>query len=184
MFENWYTPTQVLEVLRNNTSNGLYAIMLKDKDAFEPYNDEFHKEYIERGQPDIIYIGKAYRRGGIRARLRNELRQSGKATFFRSVGAVLKYSPKNNQTGRNIINYTFAEREKESIIAFMEDNFLVSCEVINDQNKIENQEESLIHKLEPIFNHDFNPNKSLVVKTERERCRCFAESTDDCHERE
>lgn len=186
MFVNWYTPTQVLDMLKDDTSNGLYAIMLKNKNAFKPYNDEFHKEYKKHGQRDIIYIGKAFRNGGIKARLRNELRQSGKGTFFRSVGAVLKYNPKNNQKGRNITNYTFAECEKERIITFIESNFRVSYEVIKNKDEIESQEEKLICELEkklicelePIFNISSNPNNSLIVKAERTRCRGFARSTD------
>lgn len=173
MFENWYTLTEVFEALDGNTSNGLYAVKLKNKNAFSSYNPELHNEYVLRGQPDIIYVGKACRRGGIRARLRNELLQMGKGTFFRSVGAVLNFNPE--PVAANPVNYTFAEQKKGAIIAFMEENFLVSYEIIESQDEIIAKEKRLIHiELRPIFNLQNNPELSPAVKIERARCIRFA----------
>lgn len=173
MFDYWYSPSEILSRLNGNAQNGLYAIKLKNKNAFELYNPAFHSEYVGRRQPDIIYIGKAYRRGGIRARLMNELRQHGKATFFRSAGALLKFNPVREC--EDTINYTFAEPDKNAIIAFMEKNLLVSYEPYIHLSEINELEYRLIHSdYKPIINIKNNPEPSKVVQEERARCISFA----------
>lgn len=178
MSENWHTPSQIFKMLENDTSCGIYKIMLKNKDAFKPYNSEFHDEYDAQGKPDIIYIGKAKRNDGLRGRLQNELLQRGRGTFFRSIGGVLKYSPRNNQYGRNAINYTFSGREKEAIIAFMEQNFLVSVLIIKNDTEIRLKEHQLIYEFKPVINIALNSNNSPTVIRERKRCRDIAYSRD------
>jgi len=116
-------PFTVLRELEADNAKGIYCIRLADKDAFKSINPEFHEEYVKKGFSDIIYIGKATGSGKLKIRLNQELRQKGRATFFRSIGALIGAVPRGGQTKPS--NYMFFDSEEEKVIKFIDANIEV-----------------------------------------------------------
>lgn len=170
MFEKWHVIKELLHILNENNGNGIYAIKCINQNAFSERNFDFHQEYKERGFSEIIYIGMAYRIGGLLERLKDELLQEGPCTFFRSIGAVLKYDPLTNQL--NPKNYKFGDIERDKIKDFMNSNFEISYMTLDlSKSEIAKKEKELIIQYRPIMNIDHNPHKSKILKEERKRCR-------------
>jgi hypothetical protein len=122
---------------------------------------------------EIIYVGIANGKGKLYERLRQEFRQKSRGTFFRSIGATIGAIPREGQASPR--NYMFYGEEKEKIINFINENLLVAYEIIHKPNNdIEIKEQKLIKKLCPIFNITHNPNKSVILKLARAKCREIA----------
>lgn len=144
---------------------GLYCIKLREGISMPAPFDQYSKN-----RNNIIYIGKASQ--SIRQRLWNqELHHKSAATFFRSLGAVLGYRPgfgslkgKGNQN-----NYKFTEADKQSIIAWIEQNLEVRWICVTDDN-LDKLETDLIHKYTPIFNIKKNPATVPELIQLREEC--------------
>lgn len=166
-------PSVALRELETDNAKGIYFIKLVNKDAFEQINPEFHLEYVNKGYSDVIYIGKATGPGKLRTRLNQELRQENRATFFRSIGALIGAVPQDGQASPS--NYMFFGSEEEKVINFIDSNIEVYYRklYISDE-EIEKREIELIKEMQPIINIQHNPSKSLVLERAREQCRQIA----------
>lgn len=163
-------PITVLRELEKDNAKGIYFIKLINKDAFALFNPDFHKEYVDRGRPEIIYVGKGTGQGKLYTRLCQELRQEWKATFFRSIGALIGAIPKNGQA--DFDNYKFVDEEEKKVIDFIDSNIEVYYRKMYIPDKeIEAREKELIIEMQPIINIKDNPYKSASLQKARAFCR-------------
>lgn len=162
-------PKVVIDELERSNGNGIYYIRLINQEAFKDTNESFNLEYISRNHPEVIYIGKATGPGGLYKRLGQELQQEGRATFFRSIGAIIGAVPRERQDSPN--NYMFFGAEEEKVISFINQNLEVAYQIIYDSAEvIENVEQLKIKEFEPIINILHNPNPSQTLREARKRC--------------
>ncbi len=148
---------------------GLYCVRLVDgAELPERYQHELKKQNSR-----LIYIGKAERSSLHKRFLQQELRAKGHGTFFRSVGAMLGYTPlpgslkdKSNQN-----NYTFSKTDKFAIINWMNSNFEASWVAFEGPFLVEKY---LIRMHSPLLNIDDNPQCLTLLKNDRDRCRQIA----------
>lgn len=132
----------------------------------------FFSEVLKTRNHNIIYIGIASK--SLRKRLNQELRAKGHGTFFRSLGAVLGYTPeKGSLVGkRNQNNYRFSKEAEKEIITWINENLLVNWVPIEvDLNRIESQ--LLIENL-PLLNIAGNPGALKELSVLRNRCKKIA----------
>ena len=150
-------------------AKGYYAIWITDASQLpSPFSDELKKR-----DSNLLYIGIAEITLFQRL-LEQELQHYKAATFFRSLGAVLKKRPtprslvgKSNQN-----NYRFSKKDTDEIIQWNDKNLEVSfCQdiLVNEEIEI-----SLIKKHNPLFNWKHNPNKFQPLKKEKDECRFVA----------
>ena len=100
---------------------GIYCIRIKNIDQLiEPC-----RIALKDRQHDIIYIGIA---NNLQKRLKQELIAKGHGTFFRSIGAILGFTPPKGslKDKRNKYNYKFKKADENNIIQFNSDNLLVN----------------------------------------------------------
>jgi len=93
-------------------SSALYCLRIKEKAGLsEPFSTVF-----EDRKHSIIYIGIASQ--SLRKRLNQEIRAKGHGTFFRSIGAVLGFTPEQcSLVGKlNQNNYKFSKIDEKKII--------------------------------------------------------------------
>lgn len=143
---------------------GVYAIRLAN-----PRNltDSFRKILFERPHK-IIYIGIATK--SLRRRLDQELWAKGHGTFFRTLGAVLGYTPpKGSLVGKsNQNNYKFSPKNEIEIIKWIEKNLIINwIELSENINKVE---EGLIEKYYPLLNTTGNPLALQELRSLRQTC--------------
>ena len=145
-------------------SPGLYAIRIKDISALpHPFSDELHK----RGH-NLLYFGKATK--SLRNRLwHQELNHKEPATFFRSIGAILGYTPKKGSLyGNKTINYKFEKEDTDRIRKWIKENLLINIQIA--ENNFENIETQLILEGHPIINIKKNPYKMPIISKLRNEC--------------
>jgi hypothetical protein len=148
---------------------GIYAIRIRDINLLEK---EFRID-LDNRKHDLMYIGIASK--SLRKRfLKQELRAKGHGTFFRSLGAILGYTPDKGSlsTKKNKNNYKFSEQNESDIIKWINANLLVNwvvCET--DIDKIETM---LIKKHIPLINIEKNPLAHPLVVSKRKNCRDIA----------
>lgn len=147
---------------------GLYCLRLLPNSKLP---ERYQKRLNERNTT-IIYIGKAEGQT-LGERLSQELEHIRPGTFFRSIGAVLKYLPipghlkgKSNQK-----NYKFSPEKTRKIIVWLRQNIEV-CVVEHSGNF--GLENDLIEKYTPILNHTGNPHKCQELIEDRAKCRRIA----------
>jgi len=144
---------------------GLYCLRIKDKAGLsEPFS-----KVLEDRKHNIIYIGIASQ--SLNSRLGQELRAKGHGTFFRSIGAVLGFTPeKGSLIGkRNQNNYKFSKINEQKIIKWINENLLVNWVQISEGlNKIEND---LLRANLPLFNIDGNPGFLSELTVMRNNCK-------------
>lgn len=140
---------------------GLYCIKLRPGATLP-------REYMAQLKPDrYIYIGKAS--GSLRQRFwKQELNAVGHGTFFRSIGAVLGYTPVAGslKSGRN---YKFSTVDEEKIKRWLQNNTLVNCVPVQEE-QIKANEDSLILKYRPLLNIQGNPDKLAILEEARKKC--------------
>jgi excinuclease UvrABC nuclease subunit len=121
---------------------------------------------------NIIYIGKG---DNLARRLDQDLRATGHATFFRSIGAVLGYRPPHGTLiGRaNQNNYTFSTTDKTAIIRWINEHIAINW-IELDEADVSYIETALIQKYCPIFNIQGNPHPSAELEILRNECRRIA----------
>ncbi len=145
--------------------SGMYCIRIRDvKTLPQPFSDE-----LSRRGHDIVYIGIASK--SLRRRmLGQELRARGHGTFFRSMGALLGYTPppgsligKSNQR-----NYRFSEADNARIIEWM--NAHLTVHWVTMESGWDQLETALITKHRPLVN--LAKNRSALPELSMLRKKC------------
>lgn len=148
---------------------GLYCIRIIDRKSV---NIPFSNTLKERSH-NIMYIGIASQ--SLRKRfLGQELRAKGHGTFFRSIGAMLGYTPPKGSLAdkKNQNNYKFSLNDETSIISWINKNLLVNWVTIEqDLNGIENR---LIKEHLPLLNIAGNPGALQELTDLRNECKRIA----------
>lgn len=176
MFEILKKPSETIQSLQGIQRGGLYVVTLQEPEVF---GADFLAEYLDRNRCDglpenTVYVGKG---DNLRKRLRQEFCQTNRATFFRSVGALLGMEPYINQ--KSPTNYMFDGISKSTIINFIENNMMVSYEFVNSDIERKDKEIELISLCHPILNIQHNSGFTYSnLAAERERCRNIAARTD------
>ena len=177
MFEIFRKPSSAIDSLQNVRRGGLYVITLQESEAF---GADFLAEHLGRNKCNLlpentVYVGKG---DNLRKRLCQELCQTNRATFFRSVGALLGMEPYINQTSPT--NYMFDGLSKNTIIDFIENNMMVSYEFVDSDIERKDKEIELISLCHPLLNIQHNGSFTYSnLEAERERCRNIAARTDN-----
>ena len=130
----------------------------------------YNMEFLKR-KHRIIYIGKAEKQS-LKARLAQEIEHKRPGTFFRSIGAALKFDPiERHLVGKkNQSNYRFSKTTTSQISDWLISNIEI-CVIPCDKFIIENE---LIKEYEPIFNIRGNPGKLTMLEQDRQRCKIIA----------
>lgn len=152
------------------TSQGLYSILVKNITAL-PLEIRRYQSDVSSSR-HVIYIGEASGEDGLRQRLvKQDLMGMGPSTFFRSLGAVLGYSPpKGSLVGkRNQNNYRFSAQDREQIQIWIAENLAVNFVVMEQISKGElvGYEKSLIREIKPSINIANNPSPCQFVVERR-----------------
>lgn len=150
-------------------NNGLYCIRLKEESVLP---DEYQRE-LDKRTSRLIYIGKAEKSTLQERMLRQELRGRGHGTFFRSVGAMLGYSPPRGSLRgkKNQQNFKFSKTDQEEIVNWMNQNLEVSWVMFDGPFLFEKY---MIEDFSPLLNIEYNRNSLDILRADRERCRQFA----------
>lgn len=149
---------------------GLYAIFV---DSASSLPAPFGAIILGRGTT-LIYVGKAG--DSLQQRLcEEELRHKRKATFFRSLGAVLGYRPPAGSLKgqKNQRNYSFSPADTAAIIAWIDAHLAVRW-VALPKIETEAYEQRLIPQLRPLLNLKDNPARLAELQALREECRRVA----------
>lgn len=127
---------------------------------------------LQEREHNIIYIGIASQ--SLQKRLNQELRAKGHGTFFRSLGAVLGYTPPpGSLVGMgNQNNYKFCAQDERKIIKWINDNLLVNWVPMNEG--LAEVEKDLLKKYLPLLNLAGNPEALNEVSELRESCKQVA----------
>ncbi|MCB0745949.1 MAG: hypothetical protein KDC90_00665 [Ignavibacteriae bacterium] len=147
---------------------GLYCIRIKKPKLFKPSL----QQVLEERKHNIIYIGIASQ--SINKRLGQELWAKGHGTFFRSLGAVLGFTPEPGSLlgKRNQNNYKFSKSDEAKIIKWIETNLLVNW--VSMDSGFEQLETQLLQKYLPLLNIAKNPGAVQEVSLLRNRCKEIA----------
>lgn len=170
--------SQAIQELVEVNHVGIYRVFIRDFETLCDLAPDFAKEISTRKDLypaldwKLIYVGEAKGSGGLLKRFRQEFRQAGRGTFFRSVGAVLGETPRVAHHLGEIKNYLFEGEAKERIINFIEETMGVQYESLDDARFITDEPEIRMKK--PILNIKHNPLPSQFVKSRRDRCRQIA----------
>lgn len=144
-------------------SPGLYAITV-DNENFLP--NTFSTELKKRNHR-LLYIGIST--DNLRKRLwSSELHCHKPATFFRSIGAILGFTPEPGSLPSNSRNYKFSIDNQMLIEQWMEEHLLVNFISLN--SKLEDIEKQLIVRYKPILNLRDNPYKIHEIEILRNKC--------------
>ncbi|SFS79273.1 GIY-YIG nuclease family protein [Lutibacter maritimus] len=168
MNEKNFKPASTIDTLVSDEP-GLYCIRIANINAF---NTPFNKVLTERNH-NIVYIGIASQ--SLKKRfLGQELRAKGHGTFFRSIGAVLGYTPPKGSLAdkKNQNNYKFSAKDEHHIISWINNNLIVNWVPLNgDLNSIENE---LIKQHLPLLNIAGNPLALSELSELRNYCKRIA----------
>lgn len=150
-------------------SKGFYCIKTKEKAALPPR----YQRHLKKNNPRIIYIGKAENATLRKRFLGQELRARGHGTFFRSLGAVLEYTPEPGSllNYRNKNNYKFSPKNENEIINWINCNLEVNWVSYNGDFAIE---ADLIKKYKPLLNDTHNPSRLPELREDKANCRSIA----------
>lgn len=148
---------------------GFYAIFIDDASAVpEPFCD-----VLRQRETDLIYVGIATTSLATRL-LRQDLRQQGHSTFFRSLGAVLDYRPVPGSLAamKRKQNYVFAPDDKAALRLWVEQH--LSVRVVEEVSPSSADEQQAIAELCPLLNLRHNPQKLHELELLRSECRRIA----------
>lgn len=144
---------------------GFYCIRIKNINKFPtPFEDE-----LTNRNHNIIYLGIASK--NLNKRLLNqELRANGHGTFFRSIGAVLGYTPPKGSliNKANKKNYKFSHQDEKKIVEWINDNLKVNW--VAHPDNFDTIELTLIEKYRPLLNIAKNPSAIEALSVLRARC--------------
>ncbi|TVR36942.1 MAG: hypothetical protein EA392_13950 [Cryomorphaceae bacterium] len=146
-------------------SPGMYCIRIRDRNVLPI---PFSQQLDGRGH-NIMYIGIASR-SLHRRMLGQELRARGHGTFFRSMGALLGYTPPAGSLigKRNQRNYRFSKTDETLIIEWMNRHLTVHW--VTMQSGWDELETSLIAQHRPLVNLAKNPSPLPQLSELRRRC--------------
>lgn len=145
------------------TSAGLYAITIDDESILP---DTFSTE-LKRRNHKLLYIGIS--KDNLRTRLwKSELHCHKPATFFRSIGAILGFTPVAGSLQSSSRNFKFSKEDQLLIEQWMADHLLVNFIPYN--SNIEDIEKQLIVNYKPIINLRDNPHKIHELEILRNKC--------------
>ncbi|MBX7203670.1 MAG: hypothetical protein K1X77_11610 [Bacteroidia bacterium] len=148
---------------------GYYSIWIVNLKALPvPFNHELVKR-----KTTLLYIGIAS--NSLHKRLyQQELQHKSAATFFRSIGAVLGYTPEQGSlvSKKNQNNYKFNQKDTNAIIEWININPEVSFHYCSTTD--ESLEKMLIAKYKPLLNWTHNPEPFLPLKQLKDNCRAIA----------
>lgn len=148
---------------------GLYCIRIIDNQLLQ---SPFNKILTERNH-NIIYIGIASK--SLKKRFfHQELRAKGHGTFFRSIGAILGFTPEPGslKDKKNQNNYTFSPLNEQKIINWINKNLVVNW--VNLNQNFNSIETVLIQKHLPLINIAGNPGASKELSELRDNCKRIA----------
>lgn len=145
------------------TSTGLYAICIDDENYLpNPFSNE-----IKKRNHKLLYIGIS--KDSLRIRLwESELHCHKPATFFRSMGAILGFTPEPGSLRSNSRNYKFSKENQLFIEQWMADHLLVNF--VSADSNLEDIEKQLIVNYKPIINLRDNPYKMHELENLRNKC--------------
>jgi len=159
---------------------GIYAILVQHLDAL-PKEIQQHQKNIAALE-NVLYIGVGKAKGGglFQRLIKQDLLHKGHSTFFRSLGAVLGYTPPpGSLTGKkNQWNYKFSEEDKTEIVGWISKHLRINYVA---GKKAVSWEKSLIKCLKPALNLQSNPKRCKFVKDKRRTCREIAVQKPDEH---
>lgn len=144
---------------------GLYCIRIVDTNNLpKPFNS-----LLANRLHNIIYIGIATESLNKRF-LNQELRGNGHGTFFRSMGAILGYTPPAGSllSKKNKRNYKFSPDHELEIIDWINNNLKVNW--IEFRGDFETIETKLIEKHKPLLNIAKNPLRLSILSDLRREC--------------
>jgi hypothetical protein len=149
--------------------SGFYCIKLKEGSKF---SDRYQNQLDTRNHR-IIYIGKAEGQTLRKRLLGQELKAQGHGTFFRSIGAVLGYTPEKGSlnTYLNKKNYKFSAKDEFEIIDWINENLEVNWAAYSGDFMVE---KAFIIKYSPLLNDSHNPKKLQELKFDKANCRSIA----------
>ncbi len=161
--------------LEGNTKldcTGFYCIKLNVGSKF---SDRYQK-HLDTRNHRIIYIGKAEGQTLRKRFLGQELRAKGHGTFFRSIGAVLGYTPEQGSLTSylNKKNYKFSPKDEIEIINWINKNLEVNWVEYSGNFMVE---KAYIIKYSPLLNDSHNPKKLQELKVDKANCRFIANQT-------
>lgn len=144
-------------------STGFYAITVDNENCLpETFSDE-----LKERNHKLLYIGITEK--SLRTRLwESELHCKKPATFFRSIGAILGFTPEPYSLGSNGKNYVFSTNDHMLIEQWMSEHLLVNF--ISFSTNLEVVEKQLIAKYKPIINVKDNPYKMPELVELRKKC--------------
>ena len=147
---------------------GLYCLRIKENAGLS----ETFSKVLEDRKHNIIYIGIASQ--SLRKRLNQELRAKGHGTFFRSIGAVLGFTPEQGSlVGKlNQNNYKFSKIDEKKIITWINENLMVNWVLIEEN--LAGIESLLIKMHSPLLNIAGNPGALEEIRQLRETCKNIA----------
>ncbi|WP_346235914.1 GIY-YIG nuclease family protein [Niabella insulamsoli] len=118
---------------------------------------------------DILYIGIASK-SLYKRLLLQELRAKGHGSFFRSIGAILGFTPSRGSLARkkNKRNFKFTQIDEKRIIDWINANLLVSW--IEEDFSLDEFETYLIKKYRPLLNISKNLTISEELRMARANC--------------
>lgn len=145
---------------------GLYCIRIKNPKALDAV---FSNVLTERNHT-IIYIGSALK-SLQQEFLNQELRAQDHGSFFRSLGAVLGYSPKTGSlVGEdNQDNFKFPAESEQEIITWIDENLIINW--VSVANNLSSIEEKLIVEHLPLLNIKGNPGVLNNVRILKNKCK-------------
>ncbi|MFD2100651.1 GIY-YIG nuclease family protein [Flagellimonas iocasae] len=148
---------------------GVYCIRIANPSLLKPSISKV----LQQRNHNIIYIGMASKSLKVRF-LGQELRAKGHGSFFRSLGAILGYTPeKGSLVGKkNQQNYKFSKSHEAEIIDWINNNLLVNW--VECENDLKHKEEALIAKYLPLLNISKNPGVLKEVIEARNNCKLIA----------
>lgn len=149
-------------------STGLYCISLKIKSKLPSR----YQDILDQRDHKIIYIGKAQGQT-LSKRLNQEIYHTSPGTFFRSIGAVLNYTPipGHLKDKKNQKNYKFSAKDSLSISNWLLKNVEFNIHPIAKDFSVENE---LIEKYYPLLNDTSNPLRLDELREDRKKCREIA----------
>ena len=147
---------------------GLYCIQLKKTSKLP----DRYQNILDERENRFIYIGKAQGQT-LRERLSQEVYHTRPGTFFRSIGAVLGFTPipghlncKSNQK-----NYKFSKTDTKEITNWLLENTEYSIYPVKLDFSIEDE---IIKKHCPLLNNKHNHKTLKELKDDRKKCRVIA----------
>jgi hypothetical protein len=148
---------------------GFYCIKLNVGSKFS----DRYQNHLDTRNHRIIYIGKAEGQTLRKRFLGQELKAKGHGTFFRSIGAVLGYTPEKGSLTAylNKKNYKFSSKDEIEIIDWINENLEVNWAAYSGNFMVE---KTFVIKYSPLLNDSHNPKKLQELKFDKANCRSIA----------